>query len=158
MAITRYLGVNYGSLILIEYAATQYITAFNLSSAGRINGAGIVFAAGAGWTAIYCSEDNMGHHQAENLDDGGESWLQTVAGFTPGDQDEIEAGWLSLKGSRFICRITRPDGLQKIVGTPTYPLDLKLDSNTQMTIPGAAGTLITFAGATLRRALIYTAG
>ena len=156
MGIERYLGTNYGSLILVEYAAIQNITTFSASGAGKIAAAGITFAIGTGWNSIYFSEDNMGHHQVQQTDVGGDTFTQTVVGFTPGDQEDIESGLLNLVGSRFIIRITRPDGLMKIVGTREEPLDLKLDSNSQMTVPGAAGTLITFSGITLKRALLYT--
>jgi hypothetical protein len=156
MGIERYLGTNYGSLVLIEYVAIQNITSFSPASTGKINGAGIGFQPGTGWTSIYFSEDNMGHRQLQQNDNGGESWTQTISGFTPGDQDDIEAGLLSLVGSRFITRITRANGLVKIVGTLQFPLNLILDSNTQMTVPGAAGTLITFSAITPKRALIYT--
>jgi hypothetical protein len=157
MAISRYTGVNYGSLILIEYAPYQTVTTFALTAAGAINSAGIVFVTGYGWTSIYCSEDSMGHKQTKQLDNNGESWLQEVVGFTPGEQAPIEAGWISLQKDRYIVRVTRPDGQQKIVGSLLEPLDLSLDGDTGATVPSAAGTAIKFSGITSIRALYYSA-
>jgi hypothetical protein len=156
MDISRYLGVNYGSLILIEYVAIQNVVSFTQSIRGRIGTAGIVFTPGAGWTKVYCSEDTMGYQQVLVKDNNGESWQQNVTGFIPGDQDTIESGLLAISKTRFIARVTRPDGNIKIIGTKINPLEFTIDSNSQTTIPGAAGTIITFAGLTEKRSLIYT--
>ena len=156
MAITRFTGENLGSLVAIEYIAVQDLESFLSGPGGTIAAAGIVFKSGKDWTPIYCSEDTMGHHQAQVNDDTGQSFAQTVVGFVPGDQPAIESGLLGLQNTRYILRVTRPDGLQKIVGTQLEPLELLQDSDSQTTVPGTAGTALTFGGATIQRALVYT--
>jgi hypothetical protein len=158
MSITRYDGPNYGSLILIEYLPVQYIATFNRSSKSLITAAGLTLKAGAAWNKIYCSQDTMGHRQQEVKDDNGTSWQQTVVGFIPADQPAIEEELLTLTGQQqYIVRVTHPDGLVRIVGTLKDPVDLKLDTNTQTSVPGPSGTAISFAGITHDRALMYTA-
>ncbi|HVW97513.1 MAG TPA: hypothetical protein VHA56_16185 [Mucilaginibacter sp.] len=155
MAITRYPGINYGSLIRIEYLRKQDIVSFRTTTAGMISAGEIVLTDGASWTAIYCSEDTMGHRQLETRDAAGEYFEQSVVGFIPGETVDIDTGLLQLSKTRYLLRITRPDGLVKIVGTLSQPLELIRDSNTQTTVPGAAGTALTFSGITSKRALIY---
>jgi hypothetical protein len=154
MGIARYSTENYGSLIRIEYAPTWQIASFTQQSQSEITGAGIVFAAGYGWQAIYCSRDTMGHRQTSQKDNQGDKWAQSVVGLIPGDEDQIEAGLQQLPGQRYLVRVTLPSGRIKIVGTLKQPLEVELDSNTQTTVPGTAGTAIQFAAITGNRALV----
>lgn len=155
MAITRYLNENYGSLISIDIAPAWQISTFTPTPGiNKIPAGNIVFNAGYDWQNIYCSQDTMGHQQTQLYDANGQPWQHTIVGFIPGDEDQIEAGLLPLTQQRYVVRITRPNGLIKIVGTPQQPLDLKIDSNSQSTVPGTAGSALIFTGLTLKRALI----
>ncbi|MGY0037656.1 hypothetical protein [Pedobacter sp. NJ-S-72] len=95
----------------------------------------------------------MGHQQDLVNSDQGESLTQQVQGFIPGDESDIEQGILDLSRKRFLLRITLTNGTRKIVGTPTEPLLYKTKSNTADTVIGRPGTLLTFYGDTLTRAL-----
>lgn len=154
MSISRYTDENYGSLLRIQYAAAWKFSAFNLSARGKIALSGISFSGGFTWEDLFCSEDTKGHQQTQANDNNGESWQQQVVGFVPGDEDAIEDGLLALTNERYVVMITRPNGLIKIVGTPLQPLDFKLDSNSQNTVPNTAGTAVTFSAITSHRALI----
>lgn len=157
MAVKRYLGENYGSLISIEYAPTWQFLRFKPGADGKISAADIEFYSGYTWQNIYCTQDTMGHRQQQASDVNGDPYTQSVVGFIPGDEDHIEQPLADLHGrQRYLLRITRPNGVRKIVGTIAEPLEITLDSNSQTTIPGRAGTAITFNGKTLKRALTLT--
>lgn len=155
MGIQRYLGENYGSIISIDYVPARYVTMFN-PARRNIAAGNIQFATGKGWQNIYCTQDTMGHRQQQSRDANGSAWSQTVVGFVPGDEDQIEAGLGDIHGDqRYIVRVTRPNGVIKIIGSPAEPLDADVDSNSQINVPGRAGTAITFTGKTIKRALTY---
>lgn len=154
MSIPRFTGENYGSLILIEYAPAWQISSFTRLSKSTISAAGIVFHPGYDWEPIYCSQDTMGHQQTQSGDDGGDSWQQKVVGFIPGDEDLIEQGLQQLHDQRYLVRVTRPNGVVRIVGTYSQPLEGRVDSTSQNTVPGTPGTSIQFAGITSDRALV----
>ncbi len=157
MAIPRFKLQNIGSLILIEYVPSFAISNFSKSGPGAIAASGLTLATGYNWERIYCTQDTMGHQQDQDNSANGEAWIQQVLGFTPGDEPELELAYLKIKGKRHVLRITLPNGIKKIVGTPTEPLDHVLKSNTTTTIPGRSGTALLFSGSTTERALIYTA-
>ena len=157
MAIPRYTQENYGSLIRIAYVPTWQVSSFTPSGRGKITAAGIVLLAGYGWQDIYCSQDTMGHRQTQDTDANGERWAQSIVGFIPGDEDLIEAGLQDLYDQRYLVRCTFPNGTIRICGTPKYPLDFKMDSNSQTTVPGTPGTSIQFGGYTGNRALVLEA-
>ncbi|RVU01101.1 hypothetical protein EOD41_10835 [Mucilaginibacter limnophilus] len=157
MAIKRFLGENYGSLHYIEYVPAWQVLSFTPSSDRKIPAAGIQFYPGYGWQSIYCTRDTMGYRQVQENSVNGESYSHSVVGFVPGDEESVDEGLADLHGrQRYLLRITRPNGLVKIIGTPNEPLEVVQDANTQTTVPGRAGTALTFSGKTLRRALIVT--
>ncbi len=156
MAIPRFKLQNVGSLILIEFVPAFAISAFSNSGPGIIASSGIALATGYAWVSMYCSPDTMGHQQDQVNDVNGQSYAQQVVGFIPGDEQAIETELLKLNNLRFVCRVTKPNGSQKIVGTPNEPLTFALKSNTETTTPGRPGTNIAFTGNTRLRALFFT--
>ena len=156
MSILRYTSENYGSLIRIAYAATWQISAFTPLSKSQIADAGIIFLADYSWQDIYCSQDTMGHSQNQQRDNGGDRYQQSVVGFIPGDEQQIEDGLQELHDQRYLVRITLPSGTVKIVGSLKEPLDFDQNSNTQITVPGTPGTAIQFSGQTMNRALLVS--
>jgi hypothetical protein len=156
MAIPRFKLQNIGSLLLIEYVPSFAITNFSKSGPGAIASSGLTLATGYAWERIYCTQDTMGHQQDQDNSANGESWIQQVIGLTPGDEPAIEQALIDLADKRHVLRVTLPNGVIKIVGTPTEPLTHQLKSNTQTTYPGRSGTALLFSGPTTARALIYT--
>ncbi len=156
MAIPRFKLQNLGSLILIEYAPDFAISKFSKSGPGAITSSGLTLANGYSWEKIYCTQDTMGHQEDQDNSVNGEAWIQQVLGFTPGNEPALEEAYLKIKGKRHVLRISLPNGIKKIVGSPTEPLDHLLKSNTTTTIPGRSGTALLFSGNTTARALIYT--
>jgi hypothetical protein len=156
MAIPRFKRQNIGSLLLIEYVPAFAINIFSKSGPGAITSSGLTLANGYNWEKIYCTQDTMGHQQDQDNSVNGEAWIQQVVGLTPGDEPELEQAYRDMKRKRHVLRVTLPNGIIKIVGTPTEPIDHKFTSNTQTTYPGRAGTALLFSATTSERALIYT--
>ncbi len=157
MFIPRFSLENIGSLQKIEFVPAFGIQTFSPTSAGTIAAGSLVLRAGFAWASIYCPEDTMGHQQDQVNSDQGESWVQQVLGFVPGDELAIDAGLRSLANTLHVLRITLKNGTVKIVGNPVEGLQAKLKSNTQDSVPGRPGTAISFTGDTTVRALFLTA-
>ena len=156
MGILRYTGENLGSLIRIDYIPSWQISTFNPGPNNTIAAADIILYEPYSWQNIYCSQDTMGHQQTLTNDENGEIWQHQVQGFIPGDESDIETGLLQLTQQRYVLRITRPNGMVKIVGSVKQPLNLKIDSNSQLSVPGTPGTTVGFSGIVSTRALILT--
>lgn len=156
MSILRYQNENYGSLTRIDYIPAWQVVSLSPLSKSHITNAGIQLLPYCDWISIYCSVDTMGHRQVQKKDANGELWEQQVVGMIPGDEEAIEAGLQQLHDQRYLLRVTRPNGIIRIIGTPKQPLDFTMDSNSQTNVPGTAGTSFQFGGNTGRRALILS--
>lgn len=148
---------NLGSVLKIQAAPVEAFLSFPTLVAFSVDEAQIKFRRNAAWYDIYCTPQTMGYQQEGKEDGNGTSFSQQVVGFVPGDEPDLEQAWLTLfYGHLWILRITLATGRVKLIGSPTSPLTLETRQSTGTTPGDAAGTQITFLGASIYRTPFLT--
>lgn len=147
---------NLGGYLSFIFSPVQYISGYTRSLAGNVQSALVAFSAGAGWLTGYATRETLAYTEETQLDDNGNYYNLTVAGFVPGDKPELEQILAEMEMRRHLVVLKDPAGILRIIGSKAQPLDFSASFGSGAARADQKGYTFKFTGASSVRAPQYS--
>jgi len=147
---------NPGGYKSFSFTPTQAVTSYPIIAQARALVA-MVFAAGNDWLQGYATTETLSYSEEAVFDESGAGvyYSLTVAGFVPGDKPELIDLMAQMDKQRFIVSIDDTAGIQRLVGSPSMPLDFSAAFGSGAIRTDQKGFNFKFTGASTYRSPVY---
>ncbi|MBC8053762.1 MAG: hypothetical protein H7Y13_11925 [Sphingobacteriaceae bacterium] len=144
---------NRGGYITFQFIPSIYIAQFPQINSHTISAAGIVLLAGTAWYQGYSTPETLLFSDEPEKTTHGTHFNLKVNAFTPGDKPELTSLLYEMEDLQFLVKLTDPRGKLKLIGSPTFPLQLKSVFNSGDQRSSSKGYNLQFTTQALHRAL-----
>lgn len=144
-SLNRGDGQNAASIPKVQIIPCSHIQSWPGTRLGKMSGQ-ILIGTNLNWASLYNTDQSRSYSEKVTDTVHGRKYSFQVAGFYPGDSEDLRRYLAITEWIPFIVRITDAHGLTRIIGTDKFGLEMEYDSMIAADMGGKRGTMLTFSG------------